>query len=107
VDPAPDRVRARLGAELRGLPLRVLEETAESLALARNYVEAGAIPAACEDDARHIAIATVHDVRIIVFWNFRHMVNIDAKRKINGVNVREGLPMLDLVSPWEAPHEEE
>lgn len=44
--------------------------------------------------------------RVIISWNFRHMVNVDRKRKINSVNLREGLPLLDLVSPWEISHEE-
>ena len=29
------------------------------------------------------------------------MVNIERKRKINSVNLREGLPLIDIVSPWE------
>lgn len=66
----------------------------------------GAIPADYEDDARHVAIATVNDIRAVVSWNFRHMVNIERKRKINSVNLREGLPLLDLVSPWEISDEE-
>lgn len=92
--------------ELRRSLLTVLEESPESLALARAYVSAGAIPADYEDDARHIAVATINDIRVIVSWNFRHMVNIERKRKINSVNVREGLPLLDLVSPWEVSDEE-
>ncbi len=55
---------------------------------------------------RHIAIATVNDIRVIVSWNFRHMVNIERKRRINSVNVRDGFPLLDLVSPWEIGDEE-
>ena len=51
-------------------------------------------------------IATVNDIRVIVSWNFRHMVNIDRKQKINSVNLREGLPLVDLVSPWEISYEE-
>ncbi|GIX46070.1 MAG: hypothetical protein KatS3mg131_0281 [Candidatus Tectimicrobiota bacterium] len=69
-------------------------------------MEAHAIPPAYEDDARHIAIATVSDIRVIVSWNFRHMVNIERKRKINSVNLREGYPLVDLVSPWEVSYAE-
>ncbi len=79
----------------------MLEESSESVSLAHKYVSAGAIPADYEEDARHIAIATVNDIRVIVSWNFRHMVNIERKRRINSVNLREHLPLLDLVSPWE------
>jgi hypothetical protein len=103
---APESVREKIAMELRRSPLAVLEESPESLALAQTYVSAGAIPADYEDDARHIAIATFNDIRVIVSWNFRHMVNIERKRKINSVNLREGHPLLDLVSPWEVSDEE-
>lgn len=106
VERAPDSVREKIGRRLRESPLLVLEESSESQALARAYVLAGAIPSDYEDDARHIAIATVNDIRTIVSWNFRHMVNIERKRKINSVNLREGLPLIDLVSPWEVSYEE-
>lgn len=106
VERAPESIREKIVMELRRSPLTVLEESPESLALARAYVSAGAIPADYEDDARHIAVATINDIRVIVSWNFRHMVNIERKRKINSVNVREGLPLLDLVSPWEVSDEE-
>ena len=106
VDRAPRSVREKISAELRRIPLPVLEESSESLALAQAYVLSGAIPADYEDDARHVAIATINDIRVIISWNFRHMVNVDRKRKINSVNLREGLPLLDLVSPWEISYEE-
>ncbi len=84
----------------------VLQESDETIRLAELYVSAGAVPEEYEDDARHIAVATVNDVRVIVSWNFRHMVNIERKRRINGVNIREGYPLIDLVSPWEITYEE-
>lgn len=101
VDGATESIRRRIAVELARTPLTVLEETAESIELARTYVAAGAIPANAENDARHIAIAAVNDVRIVVSWNFRHMVNIERKRRINSVNPAEGLTLLDIVSPWE------
>ena len=106
VSRAHESVRQRIAQELQNSPLMVLEESPESVALARAYVEAGAIPADYEDDARHIAIATLNDVNVVVSWNFRHMVNVERKRRINSVNVREGFPLIDIVSPWEVSDEE-
>jgi hypothetical protein len=83
----------------------VLAESAESLRLAAMYISAGAIPANYEGDARHIAVAAINDIGVIVSWNFRHMVNVERKRLINSVNMREGFPLLDLVSPWEISDE--
>ncbi len=106
VSRAPETVRQIIAKELQESPFPVLEESVESIALARAYVEAGAVPSQYEDDARHIAVATVNEVKVIVSWNFRHMVNIERKRKINSVNLREGFPLIDLVSPWEVTYEE-
>lgn len=105
IERAPDPVRTAILSVLRRSPLKVLEESPESASLGRAYVLAGAIPADYEDDARHIAIATVNHVLVIVSWNFRHMVNIERKHKINSVNVREGFPLIDLISPWEVSDE--
>ncbi len=106
VQRAPKRVRDKISRELRKGYIMVLEESVESLRLSRVYISGGAIPSEYENDATHIAIATVNDIRVIVSWNFRHMVNIDRKQKINSANLREGLPLVDLVSPWEMSYEE-
>jgi predicted nucleic acid-binding protein len=106
VERASDSIRERIASELQRSPFTILEESSESLTLAQAYVAAGAIPADYEDDARHVAIATINDIRVIVSWNFRHMVNIERKRKINSVNLREGFQLLDLVSPLEISDEE-
>ncbi|MBM3219672.1 MAG: type II toxin-antitoxin system VapC family toxin [Candidatus Rokubacteria bacterium] len=84
----------------------VLEETAESVQLAGRYVSSGAMSANAENDARHIAIASVNDIRVVVSWNFRHMVNIERKRRINSVNLAEGFAVIDIVSPWEVGGDE-
>ncbi|MGH2362608.1 MAG: hypothetical protein ACRDGM_18945 [bacterium] len=103
---AHETVRQKIAQELEKSTLIVIEETPEGVALAQAYLEAKAIPPDYEDDARHIAIATVNDINVIVSWNFRHMVNIERKRRINSVNLREGLPLIDIVSPWEVSDEE-
>lgn len=103
---AHEIVRQKITQELEKSTLIVLEESPESLALAQAYLEANAIPPDYEDDARHIAIATLHDINVVVSWNFRHMVNIDRKRRINSVNLREGFPLIDIVSPWEVSDEQ-
>ena len=106
VSRAHDSVRRKIATVLDKSPLTVLDESEGSVALAQAYIAAGAIPSDYEDDARHIAIATVNDINAVVSWNFRHMVNIARKRRINSVNLREGCPLIDIVSPWEISDEE-
>lgn len=52
-----------------------------------------------------LAIATLNDINVVVSWNFRHMVNVERKRRIDSVNLREGVPLIDIVSPWEVSDE--
>jgi hypothetical protein len=106
VDRAPAAVRARIVVELSRSGVAVLEESAESLELARLYIASGAMPANGEYDARHIAVATAHGIHVVVSWNFRHMVNLARRRQINAINLRESFALLDIVSPWEIVDEE-
>ena len=64
------------------------------------------MPANSEYDARHIALATVNGIHTVVSWNFRHMANVDRRRQINAINLRENFALLDIVSPWEIVDEE-
>jgi len=57
-------------------------------------------------DARHMAIATVERVDILVSWNFKHIVNINRIHLLNSVNLKLGFPVLEIRSPREILDEE-
>jgi hypothetical protein len=46
----------------------------------------GVIPAKKRDDARHVAIATVARLEIVVSWNHRHLANERKRALFNAVN---------------------
>jgi len=77
----------------------------ESIALAKAYIREGALTERNLLDARHIAIATVERVDVLVSWNFKHIVNINRIRLINSVNLKLGYPMLEIRSPGEVLYE--
>ncbi|MCY4510246.1 MAG: hypothetical protein OXG35_25285 [Acidobacteria bacterium] len=52
-------------------------------------------------DARHIALATVSHVKVLVSWNFGHIVNLSRIQAYNSVNLREGYSMLEIRTPRE------
>ena len=52
-------------------------------------------------DALHVAIASVHGIRLIVSWNFKHLVNVRREDGFNAVNLLEGWPPVRIVSPKE------
>lgn len=58
------------------------------------------------DDCRHVALASVTGVDLLVSWNFRHIVQYDKIRKFNAVNMLRGYPTLEIRSPLEVIYHE-
>jgi len=79
--------------------LEVDEDEVEKLA--QKYINEKVIPEEFMDDARHVASATVAKVDLLVSLNLEHIVNEWTIRKINGVNLREGYPILNIRLPEE------
>lgn len=77
----------------------------ESVSLANAYLKEGVIAEHSLSDARHIAIATVERVDVLVSWNFKHIVNLNRIHLINSVNLRLGYPILEIRSPLEVIYE--
>ncbi len=77
----------------------------ESISLANAYLKEGVIAENSLSDARHIAIATVERVDVLVSWNFKHIVNLNRIHLINTVNLKLGYPMLEIRSPLEVIYE--
>jgi len=98
---APERIRDALSARIADSGLSVVDETEDSVELARVYVHEGAVPAKYYDDARHLAIGVFRDMDYIISWNYAHMVNISVRRILYGVNVRMGYHPVEVVSPEE------
>jgi len=77
----------------------------ESITLANAYLKEGVVAESSISDARHIAIATVERVDILVSWNYKHIVNINRIRLLNSVNLKLGYPALEIRSPREVLYE--
>ena len=58
----------------------ILDTSNEVEELAEAYMQAAVVPPKFADDALHVAMATVHDIRLIVSWNFKHLVNVRRER---------------------------
>lgn len=97
---APEGVRWRLG-KVPEEHILVLQLDAEARELAEAYISEGVITATMRADARHIAMATVARVDVLVRWNFKHIVNLNRIRGFNSVNLRRGYPGLEIRSPRE------
>lgn len=75
--------------------------TPEGLKLAQTYVDEKVVGETSLDDCIHIATATLTSVNMLVSWNFKHIVNIYRIPGYNAVNLRLGLPTLEIRSPKE------
>jgi len=73
--------------------------TEEAEVLAQAYLTAGVVTLKYADDARHVAICTVHHVDHLVSWNFRHLVNVRREAGFNAVNLLQGYPPVSIVNP--------
>jgi len=75
--------------------------TNDSRQLAAAYLGEKILGPASLNDAYHIAIATVGDIRLLVSRNFRHIVNLDKIRLFNAINLKSGYPEMDIRSTKE------
>ncbi|MBN1422689.1 MAG: PIN domain protein [Planctomycetes bacterium] len=100
LESAPEAVRQSLA----GVPEENMELVAispEVEALASAYLEQGAVPPSMRADALHIAFATLARVDVLVSWNFKHIVNLHRIHAFNAVNLKRGLPLLEIRTPRE------
>jgi len=78
-----------------------VELTEEASELAAAYIHEGVAGKAQKVDAQHIAIATLSRVDVLVSWNFKHIVNLPKIRGYNSINLRRGLPLIEIRTPEE------
>jgi predicted nucleic acid-binding protein len=75
-------------------------------ALARHYLAAKIVPPAKYEDALHAAFATVHQMDILLSWNFKHLANVRREAQFNAVNLQQGCRFsLRLLSPLQVQDE--
>jgi len=101
ISKAPHEVQEILIELIDDVGCDIILEMEESVELADKYIKAGILSGNFEDDARHIAVASVNNVDILVSWNFKHIVHFDKIRQFNSVNMREGYKQIEIFSPRE------
>ena len=79
----------------------VLETTAEALELARELLQAGALPAKAANDALHIAVAATKGVPYLLTWNCRHLANAAMRPLIESVCQGKGFKAPIICTPEE------
>lgn len=69
--------------------------------LANIYVKEKIIPSKYVADAIHISVAAIHNIPVLVSWNFEHIVKHKTRVEVNRLNNNAGYPQIDICSPEE------
>jgi hypothetical protein len=83
------------------MALKYFSTNEEAVLLHDAYLAAGVVGPGSDDDAQHVANATVARADMIVSWNFKHIVHFQKIRGYNAVNLREGYALLAIHTPTE------
>lgn len=81
--------------------IKCLKINEESERLTKTYVDNEIVPEEYIDDARHLAVATINEIGLVVSWNFLHLVNHETKRKVKAINLLHGYREIEIESPLE------
>ncbi len=79
--------------------ITVLPITDGSRELGKDYISKGIIPPRYEPDAIHLAIATLHDMDVLVTWNMEHLANPETRIEVREENIKRGLKVIDIATP--------
>ena len=101
VNEAPPEIAGKLKELIADLDPEEIIAEREVYELAKKYIEQGIIPARYEDDALHIAVASVNNLDVIISWNFEHIVKYKTKTETAGVNSIMGYKSIEIYSPQE------
>jgi predicted nucleic acid-binding protein len=74
--------------------------------LQQEYLSRKILTSRSENDAAHVAFATVFRADAIISWNFRDIVRLDKMKKYNQVNFSMGYGVLTIISPKEVAFDE-
>jgi hypothetical protein len=84
---------------VQAIPL--LLATEEVKELAGEILASRALPATADRDATHIALASVHEMDILLTWNCRHIANAAIQRRLRRVADATGFTLPVICTPEE------
>lgn len=79
----------------------VLEINESVEELAKECVNYGAIPESYQEDAYHIAVATLNEMDYLISWNFRHIVRRITKDIVRMISTLRNLKQVEITTPGE------
>jgi len=93
--------RLKLLSLIKDYNINFLETSEEDERLMKIYIKEGMIPKSKEDDAFHIASASINNLDLIVSVNFQDINKLKVKKMVKFINKREGYEEIKIVEPME------
>src|SRR5438128_401598 len=81
--------------------IKLLDLTDEANALTKEILASGLLPADADRDAAHIALATVHEMDVLLSWNCRHIANAAIQARLRRLAEKSGYALPVLCTPDE------
>jgi hypothetical protein len=81
--------------------IHLLDLTDDAKALTKDILNSGVLPASADRDAAHIALATVHEMDILMSWNCRHIANAFIQAKLRKLAEDDGFTLPVICTPEE------
>ena len=99
IEPAPKEVQKLF--DRYAATAEIVEIGSDAIQLQTRYIDSGVVTRKSEEDALHVAVATVARCDLIVSWNFKHIVHFDKIRQYNAINQFNGYGQIGIYSPLE------
>ena len=81
--------------------IKLLDPTDDANALTKDILRSGVLPAEADRDAAHIALATVHEMDILLSWNCRHIANAAIQTRLRHLVEAAGFTLPVICTPEE------
>lgn len=67
--------------------------------LAKEYMDNGVLTPSSYSDLIHVATAVLNDCPLILSWNMKHLSNMKTVFRVNEINVKKNLPLVQILTP--------
>ena len=81
--------------------MELLDLSDNAASLTKGILGSGVLPVTADRDAAHIAIATVHEMDILLSWNCRHIANAAIQARLRQLAHAVGCVLPEICTPEE------
>jgi len=100
IESTPDQsLKNKMKQIIKDFSVLEINESVEELA--KECVNYGAVSESHQEDAYHIAVATLNEMDYLISWNFRHIVRRITKDIVRMISTLRNLKQVEITTPGE------